>query len=233
MALDPDSPNFNVDFYLKKQTTEWVQDSEVDRILQCSPLDPFQILELDVYSRALTEHQMKFEDRFPQEKDIKASYRKKSLLLHPDKCKHPETSKAFDALKKAEQQLCDVEKRRDLIVILDEAAREAQRAAGPAAPGVKPGIGSSSSGGPTNPSLKTLVRSRFLRLLSSSQSRSASLLASNLERERKQKEEAENELKRKRQHDKDWEETREKRVDSWRSFQKKGKSGGGLKKLKT
>ncbi|KXS20573.1 hypothetical protein M427DRAFT_52168 [Gonapodya prolifera JEL478] len=226
MALDPNSPSFNLDFYLKKQATEWVQDSEVDRILQCSPLDPFQILELDVYSKSLAENQLKFEDRFPQEKDIKAAYRKKSLLLHPDKCKHPETSKAFDVLKKAEQQLSDLEKRRDLLVVLDEATREAQRTVANNS-NVRPPAGTS------NPSLNTLVRSRFLRMLSSSQSRSASLLASNLERERKQKEEVENELKRKRQYDKEWEETREKRVGSWRDFQKKGKGAGGLKKLKT
>jgi DnaJ homolog subfamily C member 8 len=52
--------------------------------------------------------------------------------------------------------------------------------------------------------------------------------------QRKQDEELE-ERKRKRQHEHDWEETREQRIDSWRSFQKGkgiGASEGGEKKKK-
>lgn len=40
------------------------------------------------------------------------------------------------------------------------------------------------------------------------------------------------ERKRKRQHEKDWEETRDTRISSWRDFQKGGKNGDGKKKKK-
>jgi DnaJ-class molecular chaperone len=35
--------------------------------------------------------------------DIKKIYRKKSLLVHPDKCKHEKAQEAFDVLKKAQE----------------------------------------------------------------------------------------------------------------------------------
>lgn len=35
--------------------------------------------------------------------EIKKIYRKKSLLVHPDKCKHPKAQEAFDVLKKAQE----------------------------------------------------------------------------------------------------------------------------------
>lgn len=39
-------------------------------------------------------------------------YRKKSLMIHPDRFKHARGPEAFDLLKKAETELLDVEKRK-------------------------------------------------------------------------------------------------------------------------
>jgi len=50
-------------------------------------------------------------------------------------------------------------------------------------------------------------------------------------REKKRLEEEAETRKRKREHEEEWEATREKRIDSWRQFQKKG-SGEGKKKKK-
>ncbi|OAR00572.1 hypothetical protein LLEC1_00351, partial [Akanthomyces lecanii] len=56
------------------------------------------------------------------ESDIKITYRKKSLLIHPDKCKNPLAPDAFDRLKKAQTELMD-EKHRER---LDEAIADAR-----------------------------------------------------------------------------------------------------------
>ncbi len=56
------------------------------------------------------------------ESDIKITYRKKSLLIHPDKTKNPRAPDAFDRLKKAQTELMDEKKR----AILDEAIADAR-----------------------------------------------------------------------------------------------------------
>jgi len=64
--------------------------------LNCFALNPLEVLEIPP-------------SRYLQltPKDVKIIYRKKSLLLHPDKCKHPRAQEAFDVLKKAETSLTD------------------------------------------------------------------------------------------------------------------------------
>lgn len=53
-------------------------------------------------------------------------------------------------------------------------------------------------------------------------------------RQQRQEEKEVAERKRKREHEQDWEKTREKRIDSWRDFQKKGiEAKGKKKKMKT
>src|SRR5438034_3560145 len=46
--------------------------------------------------------------------DIKIQYRKKSLLIHPDKTKNPSAPDAFDRLKKAQVTLLDEAQRKHL-----------------------------------------------------------------------------------------------------------------------
>ncbi len=48
------------------------------------------------------------------ESDIKLTYRKKSLLIHPDKTTNPQAPDAFDRLKKASTELMD-EKHREYL----------------------------------------------------------------------------------------------------------------------
>ena len=48
------------------------------------------------------------------ESDIKIVYRKKSLLIHPDKTKNPQAPEAFDRLKKAQTTLVDEKQRQHL-----------------------------------------------------------------------------------------------------------------------
>lgn len=58
------------------------RDNEVNRILWAFKLNPFEKLNLRF-------------DATPE--DVKKQYRKLSLMVHPDKCKHPQASTAFDS----------------------------------------------------------------------------------------------------------------------------------------
>ena len=59
-------------------------------------------------------------------RDVKVAYRRKSLLVHPDKCKHARAEEAFGVLAKAHDFLMDAEKKRFLLEIVED-ARDACR----------------------------------------------------------------------------------------------------------
>lgn len=59
------------------------RDNEVERILRAFKLNPYE--QLGVRFDATDD-------------DIKKTYRKKSLMVHPDKCKHPNAKEAFEIL---------------------------------------------------------------------------------------------------------------------------------------
>lgn len=64
------------------------RDAEVERVLRCFHLNPYEILDLDFTPGAVNDD------------IIRKTYRKRSLLIHPDKLKHPRAVEAFDLLKK-------------------------------------------------------------------------------------------------------------------------------------
>jgi DnaJ homolog subfamily C member 8 len=160
------------------------------------------------------------------ESDIKLVYRKKSLLIHPDKTRNPLAPDAFDRLKKAQTELMD-EKHRER---LDEAIADARML-----------LIRENKWTVDSPELKTDAFARSWRdktrevLIDNEMRRKRQMRAQMQEegREQRRVEEEVEERKRKRQHEQDWESTRDKRIDSWRQFQK-GKSGadGGKKKKK-
>ena len=55
------------------------------------------------------------------------SFRKVSLLVHPDKCKHPRAEEAFETCKKALAELQDEDKRKFYVEMMDAARLEAER----------------------------------------------------------------------------------------------------------
>ncbi|KAJ3345577.1 hypothetical protein HDU83_003933 [Entophlyctis luteolus] len=114
MSVDPAAPDFNIDTYLRVESTSFLQDKEAERILGLAKkaANPFEVLDLDHKTWLLGK---------VEEKDIKMSYRKKSLLLHPDKCKHPRAQEAFEMLKKAESELTEEGKRAWLLGVIGEA----------------------------------------------------------------------------------------------------------------
>lgn len=158
------------------------------------------------------------------ESDIKLTYRKKSLLIHPDKTKNPRAPEAFDRLKKAQTELMD-EKHRER---LDEAIADARML-----------LIRENKWTVDSPELKTEEfakkwRDKTREVLIDNEMRRKRQMKAQMQEEGREQRRAEQELeerKRKRQHEQDWESTRDQRIDSWRQFQK-SKSGGDDKKKK-
>lgn len=152
-------------------------------------------------------------------------YRKKSLLIHPDKTKNPQAPDAFDRLKKAQTELMDEKLRTNL----DEAIADARML-----------LMRENKWTVDSPELKTeefekkwADKTKFV-LIENEQRRRRQVKGQMQDEGRQQRKEDE-ELearKRKRQHEQDWEATRDQRIDSWRQFQKSKSGGDGPEKKK-
>ncbi|KAJ9520567.1 hypothetical protein QJQ45_007427 [Haematococcus lacustris] len=89
------------------------RDNEVNRILWAFKLNPFEKLNL----------------RFDAPiEDVRKQYRKLSLMVHPDKCKHPQATAAFDLLGEAQKELMNDEKREHLLAVLNMAKEDVLKA---------------------------------------------------------------------------------------------------------
>lgn len=198
------------------------QDAEIDRITKTFKLDAYAVLDL--------------QPGVP-ESEIKMAYRKKSLLIHPDKTRNPAAPAAFDALKKAQTALMDDKQR----AILDEAIMDGrtllmrERKFTPDSPEMRE---------PMPPEIKAAWRAMTVKVLVDNEARRRKQLKAQMQEEgreqKKQDDEAE-QRKRKREYEQAWEKTRDARIGSWREFAAKGKSGaagagggagGGEKKKK-
>ena len=189
------------------------QDAEIDRILNAFKLDAYAVLGL--------------QPGVP-DSDIKIVYRKKSLLIHPDKTKNPSAPEAFDRLKKAQGALLDEPQRKHLDECIADARELLMRQH-------KYTVDSEEL--KTDEFLKEW-RKKTIEVLVDAEARRRRQMKARMQEEgrEKAKEDAELEArKRKRTHEKDWEETRDTRINSWRDFQKGGKKSdkdGKKKKMK-
>lgn len=86
----------DLDRILAAEELTLAKDKEIERVLLCHANDHFAVLELSPLV-----------DLDGLSNRIKRVYRKKTLLLHPDKVKNPRAPDAFDRLKKAESVLMD------------------------------------------------------------------------------------------------------------------------------
>lgn len=84
----------DLDNVLRAQELQISTDKEIQRILECCAQDHFSILQFNP-----------LHDSDSLATILKKTYRKKSLLIHPDKTKNPNAPRAFDLLKKAESIL--------------------------------------------------------------------------------------------------------------------------------
>ncbi|ORZ07015.1 DnaJ-domain-containing protein [Lobosporangium transversale] len=204
--------DFDIERMLEVEASAVQKDAEVERIMACFKLDPYDILELDMNC---------------VEKDIKMAYRRKSLMIHPDKVKHPKAQDAFDLLKKAEMDLMDPGKRSFLNSIIEEAKYEVKKAQPLNIAPTDPFF--------TSPVYKSLVKQKTKDLLIEAELRKRKLIKKEMEAEgaeaRKQ-DEVISERKRKQEAQKVWEDSRDDRVQGWRNFQAGKTAGGKIKRKK-
>ncbi|PYH83116.1 DnaJ-domain-containing protein [Aspergillus uvarum CBS 121591] len=195
---------------LEREASDFDKDAEIDRIRNAFVLDAYAVLDLQP---GVTE------------KDIKMCYRKKSLLIHPDKTKNPAAPDAFDRLQKAHSALMDEKKRE----YLDECIADARRL-----------LIREHKYNLDSPELKTEEfkkewRKMTVTVLLEEEARRRRQAKAKLQEEGRERRKEEEELearKRKRDQDKAWEDTRDERIGSWRDFQKGHKKDGDKKKKK-
>lgn len=160
------------------------------------------------------------------EKDIKMQYRKKSLLIHPDKTQNPAAPDAFDRLNKAQTALLDEKQR----TYLDECIADARRLL------MREHKYTVDSEELKTEEFKEEWRKKTVQVLIEEEARKRRQLKARLQEEGREKKKEEEELearKRKREEEKAWEESREERIGSWRQWQKgRKKEGEGKKKKK-
>jgi len=195
---------------LEKEAKEYDKDAEIDRILKAFRLDAYAVLDL--------------QPGVP-ESDIKVVYRKKSLLIHPDKTKNPLAPEAFDRLKKAQTALLEEKQRQHL----DECIADARHLL------IRQYKYTVDSEELKTEEFKKEWRKKTVEVLVEAEARRRRQMKAQMQEEgrEKAKEDAEVEQrKRKRDHEKKWEDTREERIGSWRDFQKGVKKGEESKKKK-
>ncbi|KAK5121488.1 hypothetical protein LTR85_005321 [Meristemomyces frigidus] len=202
---------------LDKESKEFDKDSEIERILAAFRANAYDVLDL--------------QPGVPDE-DIKKTYRKKSLLIHPDKSSNPRAPDAFDRLALAYQTLLDEKKRANLDEAIADARMLLMR-------DLKLTVDSEEVKDPDVVFMKAW-KEKVKWVLADMETRRQRQLKAQMQEEGREQRRVEQEVaerKRKRDHEQDWEKTREKRIDSWREFSGAGKKAGGGgkkgKKMKT
>lgn len=209
----PDDPK-EMEKKLSREKVQFFQEIEMDRILTAFKLNPYDILECPMEA---------------DEKQITKIYRKKSLLIHPDKVKDPRAEHAFSLLKQASMHLLDEKKRNSLDEVVMSARILCLRELG-----LPANIDSNDdrlSG--LMPSFDERVRKGTKEMMIDDEVRRRRAIriqhAAEGEEQRK-REDAEKERKRKLEEKEQWENNRQDRIDNWRQFQKGGTSGKSKKK---
>ncbi|KAH9972818.1 DnaJ-domain-containing protein [Lactifluus volemus] len=191
-----------LDRLLNREASAIQRELEVDRILSAFKLNPYDILDLETSAKA---------------DDIKKKYRQLSLFIHPDKCSHERAPDAFDVLKKAESELSDTGKREELDAAINQARSILLK--GLSLPTSTPDDHPKLKG--LTPPFKAQLRQKSKDLLIEEELRRRRAVKMNLANEgfeARKKEEEVTAKKRKAEDDAKWEETREQRVGSWRTF---------------
>ncbi|KAL3530295.1 hypothetical protein ACH5RR_009617 [Cinchona calisaya] len=212
----------NMDDLLLKQffaeVSEVERDNEVNRILSCFKLNSFEHLNLPFDSSV---------------DDVKKQYRKLSLLVHPDKCKHPQAKEAFGALAKAQQLLLEPQEREYLVNQINAAkeelrAKRKKQLKKDTASKLKSMVdeGRYEQEFERSQEFQLELKLKVREILTEQEWRRRKMQMRISEEEgrlKKDEEESKEMWKRKREHEEQWEGTREQRVSSWRDFMKGGK----------
>ncbi|KAH9481603.1 J domain-containing protein spf31 [Psilocybe cubensis] len=192
----------DIEKILNREASAYQREVEVDRILKAFKLNPYEIL--DIEETASME-------------EVKKKYRQLSLFIHPDKCPHARAPEAFDILKKAESELSNKDQREELDSVINQARNLVLKA-------LNLPVSTSNSDPKVqglDPPFKTRLRAQSKLLLIDEEVRRRKAIKMNLANEgleARKKDEEVAQRKRKAEEDKNWEDNREQRVDSWRNF---------------
>ncbi|KAH9850373.1 hypothetical protein C2E23DRAFT_836253 [Lenzites betulinus] len=197
-----DGPPEDIERLLSREATAFQREIEVERILKAFKLNPYEMLDIS-------------EDATPEE--IKKRYRHLSLFIHPDKTSHARAPEAFDLLKKAESELSDKAKRDELDAVIHQARAVLLKSHNlpPNTPDDEPRVKA------LTPPWKQQFLAKAKEMLIDEEVRRRKAVKMNLANEgleARKKEEEVNAKKRKAEEEARWEENREERVGSWRSF---------------
>jgi DnaJ family protein C protein 8 len=154
------------------------------------------------------------------------AYRKKSLLIHPDKTSNKSAPAAFDKLKKAQTELMDEKARARLDECISDARMLLMRER-------KLTVDSEEIKN-MDKEMKNAWRKKTIEVLIDNEHRRRKQLKAQMQEEGREQKKADEEMenrKRRREHEVAWEESRESRIGSWRDF-KGGKKDGGEKEGK-
>ncbi|KAJ7678923.1 DnaJ domain-containing protein [Mycena polygramma] len=191
-----------IDRLLSREASALQREIEVERILKAFKLNPFDILDIDESSTA---------------EEIKKRYKQLSLVIHPDKTPHPRAPEAFDLLKKAESELSDEAKRENIDAVIAQSRTLILKSLSlpPNTLSTDPALRR------LDPPFKVRMRAQTKELLIEEELRRRKAIKMNLANEGLEARMKDAEVagkKRKAEDDKVWEDTREQRVDSWRTF---------------
>lgn len=206
------------------------RDNEVNRILWAFKLNPFEKLGLRFDATA---------------EDVKRQYRKSSLMVHPDKCAHPQASAAFEALSQAQRDLLDEGFREGLMIALNHAREEVRKerrkeVKHDAAVRVASLLNEAGREGveaawEASDEFHERWKAKAREVLANTEWRKRKItkrIADETERGKAERAEEKERAKKKKAEEKDWEEQREARVGTWRDFAKGGKGAKATGELK-
>ncbi|KKY27506.1 hypothetical protein UCRPC4_g01101 [Phaeomoniella chlamydospora] len=202
MAKDEEAEALDL---LDKEAKEYDKDAEIDRILSAFRLDSYAVLDL--------------QPGVP-DSDIKVQYRKKSLLIHPDKTKNPLAPEAFDRLKKAHTALLEEKTRTHLDECIADARTLLIR---------EKKLSKDDTEVLQSEEFRVEWRKKTIEVLVEAEARKRRQLKAQMQEEGRAQKKEDDELqerKRKRDEQQRWEDTREERIGNWRDFQAKKKTGG-------
>lgn len=196
------------------------RDNEVNRILWSFKLNPYERLNLRFTAT-------------PEE--IRKQYRKISLMVHPDKCKHPQAAEAFDILGASQKDLLNDEKREELWKVLEMARDEVRKErdketkhdttielAAILHEKGKEGVREQYEQTDEFHDRWRLKARDMIGRSAWRRQKLAKRLKDETERSKEEHEEMKQQVKRQREHEKKWESTRETRVGTWREYMNKG-----------
>ena len=206
-----------------QDVSEARRSGECERVLGCFKLNPYDILSVGSQEEASAA-------------EIRKAFRQASLLVHPDKCKHPHAKVVFEMVNKAYKDLQDEEVKKDVDATIKHARGELRRerqklvkkdnAYLAAAALRKGGAEHLEKEYESSKGFQEQLRKKAQELLTQLEWRRRQIgkrLKGEKQRVEEEEQKSAQEFKKKLAGKKTWEKGRDKRVSNWRDFMQKKK----------